>query len=111
MRVPVLVWAYTHPLRMISSGPLGGGIGERSWVINATVPMSYARTDPDLHLTEIATGLGLTGAGVGLMTGVDVADRICTEDDGASVVATVGLGAPAWAAAPDGHLRDRKSVV
>jgi adenosylcobinamide amidohydrolase len=39
------------------------------------------------------------------MTGVDVADRVEAVDDGASVVATVGLGAPAWAAAPDGHLR------
>lgn len=103
--MPVLVWAFDSPLRMISSGPLGGGIGERAWILNATVPMSYARTDPDTHLAEIAVGLGLTGPGVGLMTGVDVADRIRAEDTGATAVATVGLGAPAWAAAPDGHLR------
>jgi adenosylcobinamide hydrolase len=93
-------------MRMISSGPLGGGIGPRSWVVNATVPMTYARLDPDAHLTEIAAGLGLTGAGVGLMTGVDVSERIVTLDAGAQAVVTVGLSAPAWAAAPDGDLRE-----
>ena len=67
--------------------------------------MSYARNDPDVHLREIAAELALGGAGVGLMTGVDVAERVSTVDDGAEAVATVGLGAPAWAAAPDGHLR------
>lgn len=90
---------------MISSGPLGGGIGERAWVLNATVPMSYARIDPDVHLAEIAVNLHLNGPGVGLMTGVDVAEFATAVDDGVTAVATVGLGAPAWAAAPDGHLR------
>ena len=61
------------PLLTISSGPLGGGIGPRHWVVNATVPMSYDRDDPDIHLAEIAAGLGLPdGPGVGLLTGVDV---------------------------------------
>src|ERR671934_220820 len=49
-----------------------------------------------------AAGLGLGGAGVGLLTGVDVADFVVAEDSGVHAVATVGLGAPAWAAAPDG---------
>jgi adenosylcobinamide hydrolase len=105
VRLPVLVWAFDSPRLMISSGALGGGIGERSWVLNATVPMSYARTDPDVHLAEIAADLQLNGAGVGLMTGVDVTERIFAVDDGAEALATVGVGAPAWAAAPDGHLR------
>jgi adenosylcobinamide hydrolase len=103
--LPVLVWAFDSPRRMISSAPLGGGIGERSWVLNATVPMSYARTDPDAHLAEIAVGLHLDGPGVGLLTGVDVAERVSAADAGVVADATVGLGSPAWAAAPDGHLR------
>jgi len=103
--LPVLVWDLRIPHLMISSGPLGGGLGERRWVINATVPMSYARTDPDAHLAEIAAGLGLTGPGAGLMTGVDVVDAVTATDSAVAAVATVGLGAPALAAAPDGHLR------
>jgi adenosylcobinamide amidohydrolase len=89
----------------ISSGALGGGLGERRWVINATVPMAYFRDDPDRHLSEMADFLALDGSGVGLMTGVDVAERVLTDDGGVDAASTVGLGAPAWAAAPDGHLR------
>lgn len=103
--VPVLVWRLSSPMLAISSGPLGGGLGVRDWVLNATVPMSYDRPDPDVHLGEIATALDLPGCGAGLMTGVDVAERVTTDDGGALAVITVGLGAPAWAAAPDGHLR------
>jgi adenosylcobinamide hydrolase len=103
--VPVLVWRLPRTYRCISSAPLGGGVGTAEWVVNATVPMSYARHDPDTHLAEIAGGLGLVGPGVGMLTGVDVAERIGASDAGVSCWATVGLGAPAWAAAPDGHLR------
>jgi adenosylcobinamide amidohydrolase len=104
--VPVLVWRFARPLLTISSGPLGGGLGLRDWVVNATVPMSYARDDPDRHLAEIAAGLGLPeGSGAGLLTGVDVRHYALAADGGVEVVATVGLGAPAWAAAPDGDLR------
>ena len=67
--------------------------------------MSYFRDDPDVHLAEIAAALALDGPGVGLMTGVDVTQRVARSDGGVEAVATVGLGAPAWAAAPDGDLR------
>jgi adenosylcobinamide amidohydrolase len=105
--VPVLVWRFPRPMLAIASGPLGGGLGLRDWVVNATVPMSYDRDDPDRHLSEIAAGLGLpeSSPGVGLLTGVDVSRYIQTVDGGVEVAATVGLGAPAWAAAPDGDLR------
>jgi adenosylcobinamide hydrolase len=104
--VPVLVWRFARPLLAISSGSLGGGIGPRSWVVNATVPMSYDRDDPDVHLAAIAAGLGLPGApGVGLLTGVDAGRYVAAAEAGVAVTATVGLGAPAWAAAPDGDLR------
>ena len=34
----------------LASGPLGGGFGLRTWVMNATVDAGYARMDPDIHL-------------------------------------------------------------
>jgi adenosylcobinamide amidohydrolase len=107
LAVPVLVWRLPRAYRSISSAPLGGGLGTAEWVVNCTVPMSYERLDPDAHLREIAGGLGLVGSGVGMLTGVDVAERIGAQDAGVSCWATVGLGAPAWAAAPDGHLSRR----
>jgi adenosylcobinamide amidohydrolase len=78
---------------------LGGGIGVRHWVINATVPMSYPRDDPDVHLAGLADGLDLRGPGVGLLTAVDVAEVVCRAYGGVRVWATVGLGDPIWAAA------------
>jgi adenosylcobinamide amidohydrolase len=98
--LPVLVWRPARPALAISSAALGGGIGTRCWVVNATVPMSYARTDPDVHLAELADGLGLTGVGTGLLTGVDVGSVATVEDEGVTVSATVGLSDPIWAAAP-----------
>ncbi|TDB85556.1 adenosylcobinamide amidohydrolase, partial [Micromonospora fluostatini] len=97
---PVLVWRAERPLRAVSSAPLGGGLGVRRWVVNATVPMSYHRDDPADHLAALAAGLGLDGPGVGLLTGVDVADVVSRTDTGVRVWATVGLGLPLWAAAP-----------
>jgi adenosylcobinamide amidohydrolase len=96
--IPLLVWRLPGPARSISSAVLGGGIGECRWVVNATVPMSYDRDDPAAHLAELATGLGLAGPGVGLLTGVDVADVVAETDGGVRLWATVGLGAPIQAA-------------
>ncbi|WP_329015833.1 adenosylcobinamide amidohydrolase [Micromonospora rifamycinica] len=98
--IPLLVWRAYPPLRAVSSGPLGGGVGVRHWVVNATVPMSYHRDDPAAHLTALADRLGLDGPGVGLLTGVDVAEVTARTDTGVRVWATVGLGTPLWAAAP-----------
>ncbi|MEV0805652.1 adenosylcobinamide amidohydrolase [Micromonospora sp. NPDC050200] len=97
--IPLLVWRAGMPLRAASSGPLGGGLGVRNWVVNATVPMSYHRDDPAEHLAALADGLGLDGPGVGLLTGVDVAEVVARADTGVRVWATVGLGTPIWAAA------------
>lgn len=99
--IPVLVWRLGAPVLAISSAPLGGGIGVRHWVVNATVPMSYRRDDPDVHLGELADRLDLRGPGTGLLTGVDVAQVVTVTDTGVRLWATVGLGAPIWAAAPD----------
>lgn len=98
--IPLLVWRAATPLPAVSSGPLGGGIGVRHWIINATVPMSYRRDDPNAHLVELADQLDLRGPGVGLLTGVDVAEMVTGADTGVRVWTTVGLAAPIWAAAP-----------
>ncbi|MEU4790547.1 adenosylcobinamide amidohydrolase [Micromonospora tulbaghiae] len=99
--IPMLAWRAEAPLLAVGSAPLGGGIGVRGWVLNATVPMSYDRDDPAAHLAELAHGLGLDGPGVGLLTGVDVAEVVSRTDGGVRVWATVGLGTPVWAAAPE----------
>ncbi|WP_430784005.1 adenosylcobinamide amidohydrolase [Actinoplanes sp. G11-F43] len=112
--VPLLLWRFPEPLLAISSAVHGGGLGTRHWLINATVPMSYARPDPDTHLAALATGLGLTGPGIGLLTGVDVTEVVTTADDGVHVSATVGLGAPIPAASPDpgfGHHPGTVNIV
>jgi adenosylcobinamide hydrolase len=98
--LPVLLWRSHAPVLAVSSGPLGGGIGVRHWVVNATVPMSYDRDDPETHLAELADRLGLRGPGVGLLTGVDVADVVAAEEAGVRVWGTVGLSAPIRAAEP-----------
>ncbi|MFG1742254.1 adenosylcobinamide amidohydrolase [Micromonospora chalcea] len=102
--IPLLVWRAERPLLAVGSAPLGGGIGVRGWVLNATVPMSYHRDDPAAHLAELADGLDLGGPGVGLLTGVDVTEVVRRTDGGVRVWATVGLGTPVWAAAPEPSL-------
>nr|WP_238159004.1 adenosylcobinamide amidohydrolase [Mycobacterium sp. MFM001] len=109
-RIPVLVWRFGEPRLCISSGPLGGGIGPRDWLVNATVALDYDRLDPDRHLTEIGAALGLRGTGCGLLTAVDVTRHHVATDGGVHVAATVGLSSPAWAAAPDGHFRREETA-
>ena len=99
--LPLLVWRLPAPMLAISSAPLGGGLGRHGWIVNATVPMSYDRDDPAAHLTAISAGLGLTGSGIGHLTGVDVALRAGGHDGGVAAWATVGLADPIRAAAPD----------
>ena len=89
---------------MIASGVVGGGIGEREWVLNAQVPAGYDRVDPAAHIAELAAGLGLAGPGVGLLTAASVTDVVEREDEGVRVAATVGLRVPTWAAAPSGSV-------
>ena len=98
---PVLVWRASEPLRTIASAPHGGGLGLRRWVINAQVPCSYSRRDPDHHLRKLGVSCGLPGRGVGMLTAADVRSVRSEADGGVSVAATVGLGHPTWAAAPE----------
>jgi len=82
-----------------ASAPHGGGLATRRWIVNAQVPSSYGRRDPDHHLRKLAVSLGLPGHGVGMLTAADVRSFVTTVDEGVEVVATVGLGEPEWAAA------------
>ncbi|MEU7748779.1 adenosylcobinamide amidohydrolase [Nonomuraea sp. NPDC049158] len=97
-RLGSLLWEFGPGWRMISSALLGGGIGERTWVLNAQVVAGYSRMDPVEHLLD----LGPDGSGVGMMTAASVERYARAADGGAEVVATVGLRVPTWAAAPEG---------
>ncbi|WUS35543.1 adenosylcobinamide amidohydrolase [Streptomyces sp. NBC_01255] len=97
---PLLVWAPGPGVRMVSSAVLGGGIGERAWVLNAQVPPGYDRLDPVAHLGALAAGAGLEGPGVGLMTAASVENRRHATDGGAEAVVTAGIGVRGWAAVP-----------
>ena len=95
---PALVWRFPAPVRAISSAPHGGGIGLRRWVLNAQVPSSYARRDPERHLGKLAVSFGLAGRGIGMLTAVDVRTYATASDGGVEAIATVGLGHPVRAA-------------
>ncbi|MFE3638004.1 adenosylcobinamide amidohydrolase [Streptomyces sp. NPDC059168] len=99
-RLHALLWRAGPGWRMISSAVLGGGIGERDWVLNAQVAHGYRRTDPDRHLAELAAGAGATGPGVGLMTAADVSRPGRARDGGAEAVVTAGISVRGWAATP-----------
>jgi adenosylcobinamide amidohydrolase len=74
--------------RALSSAVLGGGLATmRSW-LNLQVPPDYARTDPEEHLREASAGLAPPV--VGMLTAVDVAERVTAAHGGATAVATVG---------------------
>ena len=107
---PVLLWAAGPGWRMVSTAVVGGGIGPRSWWLNAKVAKDYHHPDPAAHVREIAGLVGAgpgggsehwPGGGVGMLTAADVTRWTCASSDGASAVATVGLGLPVWAAASD----------
>ncbi|MFN0280724.1 MAG: adenosylcobinamide amidohydrolase [Kineosporiaceae bacterium] len=109
-RWPVLVWAPGPGWRMVSTAVVGGGIGPRAWWLNAKVSMDYHHPDPAAHVRQIAVSVGAGpgaggGAGVGMLTAADVTRWMWAEDGGVSVVATVGLGLPVWAAADDAVVR------
>jgi adenosylcobinamide hydrolase len=98
--LPLLLWRFPSPMRAIASAPHGGGLAVRRWVVNAQVPGTYDRRDPDHHLGKLGVSLGLSGKGVGMMTAADVRAYRAASDGGVDVWATVGLGHPLRAAAP-----------
>lgn len=95
----LLVWRCTRPWLAISSAVLGGGIGRRHWVLNATVGHDYDRNDPRAHLGDLAAARELSGDGVGMMTAVDVRTAVTRAEGGVVATVTTGIGAhPTWAA-------------
>ncbi|GAA3506367.1 adenosylcobinamide amidohydrolase [Streptomyces prasinosporus] len=100
-RLHSLLWVAGPGWRMISSAVLGGGIGERAWVLNAQVAHGYRRTDPDRHLAGLAAAAGARGPGVGLMTAADVSAYAHAHDTGAEAFVTAGIDVRGWAARPD----------
>jgi adenosylcobinamide hydrolase len=102
LELPTCSWRPAARVRVASTSVLGGGIGPRSWFVNASVPAGYAADDPESDLRALAVSAGLDGDGVGMLTAKDVRDVVVEEDDGVQVAATVGLGWPTWAAAPPG---------
>jgi adenosylcobinamide hydrolase len=95
---PVLIWKFPAPVLAVSSAPVGGGIGLRSWIMNAQVPHDYARTDLSEHVAEIAAANGCDGEGVAMLTAASVAAATTASEAGCEAWATVGLRLPTWAA-------------
>lgn len=102
---PMLLWQPGPGWRMASSALLGGGLGERNWVLNVQVPGGYARTDATDHLAQLATEAGAVGPGVGLMTAASVRHGRAAADGGVEALVTAGIGVRGWAAAADGEHR------
>lgn len=97
------MWRFGSPRLVASSGPVGGGLGARSWVLNAQVPKDYGRVDLDAHVGELAAFAGCTGAGVGLLTAAPIETALArTEDGDVRCTATVGVTKPTWAADVEG---------
>jgi adenosylcobinamide hydrolase len=85
--------------RCLSSAVLGGGLASARHWLNLQVPHDYARTDPDVHLTEVARANALDPSEViGMLTAADVRAGVHRERGPASAVATVGIGQPLAAA-------------
>ncbi|MER5873526.1 adenosylcobinamide amidohydrolase [Streptomyces sp. NPDC002044] len=101
LSLPFLLWAPGPGWLMLSSAVLGGGWGERHWVMNAQVPPGYRRHDPDRHLGELARGARLGGPGAAFMTAARVAAHGYAHDGEAEALVTAGVGVHGWAASPD----------
>jgi adenosylcobinamide amidohydrolase len=85
--------------RCLSSAVLGGGLASARHWLNLQVPHDYARTDPDVHLTEVARANALDpGEVIGMLTAADVRAGVRRDRGPASAVATVGIGQPLAAA-------------
>lgn len=98
---PVLVWRFAMPTLAISSAPVGGGIGTRSWVVNAQVPRGYTRTDLSTHVGEIAAANSCAGNGVGMLTAASVDGVKSASEASVEAWATVGVRLVTWASDAD----------
>ena len=83
--------AFAEPVRAVATRSLGGGLGLRSWVVNAEVPLEYHHDDPAGHARAIAAelGLGRRRRGLAHRRPASSTSQSCA-DGGASCDATVG---------------------
>lgn len=94
-------------MTVASTASVGGGLGERAWILNAQVARDYARIDLAAHGAELAGRVGVTGPGVVMFTAADVRRVEVATDGGVRVDATVGVTHPTWAADADGAVSAR----
>ena len=100
--LPFLVWSLDEPSLVVSTAPVGGGLGPRRWIVNAQVAAGYTGVDLAAEVDACARRAGVGGAGVGMLTAADVTRVEHASDGGVEVWSTVGIAVPTWAAAPDG---------
>jgi adenosylcobinamide amidohydrolase len=108
---PVLVWRSPRPVLTISSAAFGGGMGLRSWIVNAEVPSEYDRVDLADHAGELKAELELGGDGIMLLTSASVEKNTVASDGELVATATVGLTVPTWAASDDQPLEPLPGTV
>ncbi|MDE0235353.1 MAG: adenosylcobinamide amidohydrolase [bacterium] len=85
-------------MSVMSSAPVGGGLGLVEWTLNIGVGSDYNRTDLSEHAREVAAEIGVRGTGVAMFTAVDLSLRQRCDFEGVTVDATVGVSHPTWAA-------------
>jgi adenosylcobinamide amidohydrolase len=105
--LPLLVWRFDAAMTVASTASVGGGLGERTWILNAQVARDYGRVDLVAHGAELAARAGVTGPGVVMLTAADVRRVEFATDAGVRVDATVGVTHPTWAADADGAVSSR----
>ena len=100
--LPFLVWRFARPMRVVSSAPVGGGLGTRSWILNAQVRAGYDRVDLHDHVATLARLAGVPDdlEGIGLLTAANVTAGFEASDGGVDVRSSVGINVAVWAAAP-----------
>lgn len=94
----VLFWKWADQMTALSSAPVGGGLGEPSWVANIGVSKDYGRVDLVDHAQQVTAELGVTGTGVVLFTAADVRQSQRGRCEGVAADGTVGISKPTWAA-------------
>jgi adenosylcobinamide amidohydrolase len=99
--LPMQVWRFGTPRMVMSSGPVGGGLGLRHWVLNAQVRDGYARVDLHAHVADLARLAQLDGPGVGLLTAASADAVSASQEAGVRVWSTVGISHPIRAADSD----------
>lgn len=96
--LPLLLWRFAEPMIVAATASVGGGLGLRTWVLNAQVPDTYHRRDQARHGAELAASAAVSGAGVVMFTAAEVRWVRRAEDGSVCAEATVGLTHPVWAA-------------